>query len=101
MSMKRAAVLGSGGITGGAWEIGVLRGLLEEGIDLAGADLFVGCSAGAMLGVALRSMRSVERVYEWRVTRSTSTSVQGSNRSEADVRYFQECSRLWGAARHD
>ena len=42
MSDQRTAlVLGGGGITGIAWEIGVLAGLAEAGVDLTGADLVV------------------------------------------------------------
>ena len=44
---SRALVLGGGGSTGNAWLIGVLAGLVEAGVDLAGADLVVGTSAGA------------------------------------------------------
>jgi len=47
--MSRALVLGGGGVTGVAWEIGVLAGLAEAGIDLAGADLVVGTSAGSVV----------------------------------------------------
>ena len=36
----RAVVLGAGGVTGVAWEIGLLHGLAERGLDLTGADLF-------------------------------------------------------------
>jgi len=51
MSDQRAAlVLGGGGITGIAWEIGVLTGLAEAGVDLTGADLVVGTSAGSVVG---------------------------------------------------
>lgn len=44
---SRALVLGGGGSTGNAWLIGVLAGLVEAGVDVAGADLVVGTSAGA------------------------------------------------------
>jgi len=45
-------VLGSGGITGIAWELGILAGLVECGVDLGEADLVVGTSAGAVVGAA-------------------------------------------------
>jgi hypothetical protein len=35
---SRALVLGGGGVTGSAWEVGVLAGLLEAGVDLRGAE---------------------------------------------------------------
>lgn len=49
----RCLVLGCGGVTGLAWEIGVLAGLARLGVDLAAADLFIGCSAGAVVGAQL------------------------------------------------
>ena len=39
---RTALVLGGGGITGIAWELGVLSRLLEAGVALADADLVVG-----------------------------------------------------------
>jgi len=49
----RALVLGGGGVTGVAWEIGLLYGLAERGVDLAAADLFVGTSAGSVVAAQL------------------------------------------------
>ncbi|MGI8336042.1 patatin-like phospholipase family protein [Actinomadura scrupuli] len=46
----RALVLGGGGVTGIAWEWGILTGLREAGVDLTTADLVVGTSAGAAVG---------------------------------------------------
>jgi NTE family protein len=46
----RALVLGGGGITGIAWELGILAGLCEHGVDITDADLVVGTSAGAFVG---------------------------------------------------
>src|SRR6266542_1144491 len=48
--IRNALVLGGGGALGISWEIGLLAGLLEEGIDVAGADLIVGTSAGSIVG---------------------------------------------------
>ena len=48
-----AVVLGGGGVTGIAWEIGLLAGLLDEGIDLADADIIIGTSAGAFAATFL------------------------------------------------
>lgn len=44
---ERALVLHGGGSVGNAWEIGMIAGLVEAGIDVTGADLIVGTSAGA------------------------------------------------------
>jgi NTE family protein len=46
----RALVLGGGGVTGIAWELGVLAGLRDAGADLTSADLIIGTSAGAFVG---------------------------------------------------
>jgi predicted acylesterase/phospholipase RssA len=45
-------VLGGGGITGIAWELGMLAGLAEHGIDLRDADLVVGTSVTLVDAVA-------------------------------------------------
>ncbi|MEO6414223.1 MAG: patatin-like phospholipase family protein [Pedococcus sp.] len=42
-----ALVLGGGGSAGNAWLIGVIAGLLQGRLDVTGADLLVGTSAGA------------------------------------------------------
>jgi NTE family protein len=64
MSDQRTAlVLGGGGITGIAWEIGVLAGLAESGVDLSGADLVVGTSAGSVVGAQLTSGAELEALF--------------------------------------
>jgi NTE family protein len=50
-----ALVLGGGGIAGVAWEIGVLAGLRRAGVDVTGADLVIGTSAGSVVGALLTS----------------------------------------------
>lgn len=42
----KALVLSGGGFAGGAWMLGLIGALRDEGIDLGGADLIVGTSAG-------------------------------------------------------
>lgn len=56
-------VLGGGGITGIAWELGVLAGLAEAGVDLVSADLIIGTSAGSVVGAQIASSTSVEALY--------------------------------------
>jgi NTE family protein len=64
MSDQRTAlVLGGGGITGIAWEIGVLAGLAEAGTDLTGADLVVGTSAGSVVGAQVTSGADLEQLF--------------------------------------
>jgi NTE family protein len=60
----RALVLGSGGITGVAWEVGLLAGLAAAGLDLTGADLVVGTSAGALAGAQVTSGTGLAELYQ-------------------------------------
>ena len=66
---ERALVLGGGGYTGVAWEIGVIVGLAEGGIDLRGADLVVGTSAGAAVASQVAGGIPLETLYESQFTR--------------------------------
>src|SRR5439155_940596 len=60
----RALVLGGGGVTGVAWEFGILTGLAEAGVDLTTADLVVGTSAGAVVAVPAASGVDLEERYK-------------------------------------
>ncbi len=60
---RTALVLGGGGITGIAWETGVLAGLAEAGVDLTGADLVVGTSAGSVVGAQVTGGAELEGLY--------------------------------------
>ena len=46
----RGLVLGGGGLVGMGYHAGALKALEEWGVDLGGADLIVGTSAGAVIG---------------------------------------------------
>ena len=51
-----ALVLGGGGAAGQAWQIGVIAGLAEAGLDLTeAADLVIGTSAGSTTAAQVRS----------------------------------------------
>ncbi len=58
-SPTRALVLGGGGAVGVGWQTGLLTGLREAGVDLAGAESIVGTSAGALVGALLAGGRAV------------------------------------------
>jgi NTE family protein len=60
---RKALVLAGGGITGIAWELGLLAGLAELGVELAAADAVIGTSAGSVVGAQLRSGTPVEDLY--------------------------------------
>jgi NTE family protein len=82
MSDQRTAlVLGGGGITGIAWEIGVLAGLAEAGVDLSRADLVVGTSAGSVVGAQLACGAPLEAMYERQLAPATSEKAARLNRA--------------------
>ncbi|GAB3935369.1 patatin-like phospholipase family protein [Micromonospora vulcania] len=66
--MERALVLGGGGVTGIAWELGLLAGLAERGLAVSDADLVVGTSAGALVGALVCSEVPLQRLYEAQLT---------------------------------
>jgi NTE family protein len=49
----RGLVLGGGGVSGIAWEAGILMGLRDGGVDVDRWDLVVGSSAGSIVGARL------------------------------------------------
>jgi NTE family protein len=52
---ERALVLGGAGAAGNAWEIGVIAGLFEAGLDVTEADLIIGTSAGSTVAAQITS----------------------------------------------
>jgi NTE family protein len=82
MSDQRTAlVLGGGGITGIAWEIGVLDGLAEAGTDLSDADLVVGTSAGSVVSAQLTSGAELAAMYERQLAPATGEKAARLNRA--------------------
>src|SRR4051794_23219546 len=82
MSDQRTAlVLGGGGITGIAWEIGLLAGLAEAGTDLSGADLVVGTSAGSVVGAQVTCGAGLGALYERQMEPATSEEPARLNRA--------------------
>jgi NTE family protein len=69
--MSKALVLGGGGIAGISWEVGMVRGLLREGIDLTDADLIVGTSAGSVVGSLIATGADLEQAIAYQVETDT------------------------------
>jgi NTE family protein len=88
----RAVVLGGGGVTGVAWELGVIAGLAEKGIDLTGADLLIGTSAGSVVAAQITSGTPIEELYDEQLV-STGREVVAKLRLSILVRLG------WAAAR--
>lgn len=51
----RALVLAGGGAAGNAWQLGLIAGLADAGVDLTDADLIVGTSAGSTVAAQITS----------------------------------------------
>jgi NTE family protein len=69
---SRALVLGGGGPVGVGWEIGILSGLAAVGVDLAGADLVVGTSAGSVVGAQVAAGCDLQEMYMAQLTVASS-----------------------------
>src|SRR6202451_3855856 len=62
-SNKRALVLAGGGAAGNAWELGLIAGLSDAGVDVTGADLIIGTSAGSTVAAQITSGRTPAELY--------------------------------------
>ncbi len=85
-SPTRAVVLGGGGVTGIAWEVGVLAGLFESGVDLHRADAIIGTSAGAFVGAALASGYDMNKLF---------AAQSETNSAEIPVAASKELMQAW------
>ncbi|MDD7795524.1 patatin-like phospholipase family protein [Clostridium sp. 'White wine YQ'] len=85
----RAVVLGGGGVTGMAWEIGIITALLEKDIDLSEADVIIGTSAGSFVGSSLASGYDMRKLYD---------SQFAQNISEVNTSVSPEIMGLWAEA---
>ena len=81
MSTKTGLVLGGGGVTGIAWEIGLLAGLAQAGVDLSGADLVIGTSAGSVVGAQLACGAELEAMYRRQLEPATAEKAARLNRA--------------------
>lgn len=70
-SEGRAVVLGGGGVTGVAWEVGLIHGLAELGVDLSQADLYVGTSAGSVVAAQITGGTPVAEMFAREVADTT------------------------------
>lgn len=64
----RALVLGGGGVAGVAWELGILTGLHDTGVDVRGADVIIGTSAGSVVGAQISSGNELESLFASQLT---------------------------------
>jgi NTE family protein len=65
LTHNAALVLGGGGAAGNAWEIGIIAGLAEAGLDLTeAADVVIGTSSGATAAAQLRSGLPLAELFD-------------------------------------
>ena len=95
--LRRALVLGGGGAAGNAWEIGVLAGLLDGGLDVTGADLVVGTSAGATAAAQITSAPLAE-LLALTVAAPAAAATSGSAPVRTDADHIGRMSRIIAAA---
>lgn len=87
---ERAVVLGGGGLTGQAWQIGMLKGLRDSGVDLTQADLVIGTSGGSVAATQMRS-GFLDAFY----AALLGAPVLDSSLEDIDLAYFEETARMW------
>ncbi|MFG2369715.1 patatin-like phospholipase family protein [Streptomyces mirabilis] len=85
-----ALVLGGGGLTAYAWQVGMLAGLADAGLQLGGADVLAGTSAGSLLAVELAAGAEPADLYEVQVARKRAMM-------EVDFTFFMTVKYLWAA----
>ena len=62
-STKQALVLGGAGAAGNAWELGLIAGLSDAGVDLTAADLIIGTSAGSTVAAQITTGTRPAELY--------------------------------------
>jgi NTE family protein len=97
---QHALVLGGGGVTARGWELGLLKGLRDAGLELLDGDLVVGTSAGAFLGIQLLSGKPLDTLYQAALSTPTVQLAPGPPLPYDDA-YFQETRQLWTNASAD
>jgi NTE family protein len=97
---SRALVLGGGGVTGVAWEIGVLAGLAARGVQLSAADLLIGTSAGSVVGAQLACGADPAQLYEEQLEPAPRTGQAGASGGVDKMRLRDLAIFGWAALRH-
>jgi NTE family protein len=67
-TQTRALVLGGGGVAGVAWELGIITGLRDAGVDVRGADIIIGTSAGSVVGAQISTGTDLENLFASQLT---------------------------------
>ena len=73
---ERALVLAGGGAAGNAWELGLIAGLADAGVDLTAADVIIGTSAGSTVAAQITSGTRPARPRAWSLIRPKNPAVR-------------------------
>jgi len=99
---QRALVLGGGGSTGNAWLIGVIAGLFDAGLDVTGADLTIGTSAGSTAAGQIAGATPTELLAAILAAAPQRTGPVGSDRGRVRITpvadHMERTSRIIAAA---
>src|SRR4051794_15216637 len=74
---RTALVLAGAGAAGNAWQIGLVAGLADHGVDLTAADLIVGTSAGSTVAAQITSGIRPDELYAAIIAEPTRTQGGG------------------------
>ena len=91
----RALVLGGGGLAGIAWEVGVLVGLAEAGVDVGAAERIVGTSAGSVVGALVATGVDLAEVH------AEHLAVDAATAGPTPTLDLEEMGRAFAAAMRD
>ncbi|MEV5409332.1 patatin-like phospholipase family protein [Thermopolyspora sp. NPDC052614] len=83
--MSKALVLAGGGIAGISWEVGMIHGLIREGVDLTDADRIVGTSAGSVVGALVTGGADLEQAIEAQIAAETGSARSPEPTPDADL----------------
>lgn len=86
---KLGLVLGGGGLIGLAYHAGALKALDDEGVDVTGADVIVGTSAGAIIGSYLASGWKQTDFYDYAYRRHPNSSKDPESMDEQVAQIFE------------
>jgi NTE family protein len=100
---RTALVLGGGGSAGNAWLIGVIAGLFDAGLDVTGADLIIGTSAGSTAAAQITAATPAKLLADiLAATPRTRTGPAGSDGRPVTIRpvknHMERTSALIAAA---
>ncbi|RFA29428.1 hypothetical protein CAI21_09905 [Alkalilimnicola ehrlichii] len=101
---KRALVLGGGGVTGIAWQLGLLLGLQRGGTSLANADLIIGTSAGSSVGAQITCGLTLDTLVRRQIlppanSKERAVPYDGAKAAESSRRLLERMSGDRNAAR--